>query len=458
MKETMLKNLKSSISDDKKIRRKIYSNEKDLNNIIIMPNNEIKPINKRNTTSNQEIIQNNLNISLLTYEKKPTIQNMYNNTTTNKMITTTKNEIPSNQSLFSNYMQNNPNLDNSILLRNSYTLNNLHKDKINDSSAIFQTQQDQSMLSASNMLNNINGRGSNGIKDSSSKKIIFDTDNSMRILNLEKKLDEMQSNLTSSTEDIVSINAKKFTIYRKIFEEYNSLVLSHRDSSLSSKISNGYNEIMNTILHQYSKVFEKLSTYGNISRKLVNTNKILEDKNTEILHLRAKLNESEKSKQKQKPIIFSIENNIRLNIKSVPAKIHKNTETYLNTNATNSELNNSYILPIENSVHNKLISGKIILKQEMNINMIDDLEALYFNDKVNMRSNSVNTLKKIPKLNFNVVDEKQKTNNNQNNVVDEKQTKTNNNQNNGNNIIVNMNKLCKIDEVNKHLKVNSKLN
>ena len=37
--------------------------------------------------------------------------------------------------------------------------------------------------------------------------------------------------------------------------------------------------------------------------------------------------------------------------------------------------------------------------------MIDDLEALYFNDKVHMRSISAN-MKKIPKLNFNVVDEK----------------------------------------------------
>ena len=38
------------------------------------------------------------------------------------------------------------------------------------------------------------------------------------------------------------------------------------------------------------------------------------------------------------------------------------------------------------------------------MNMIDDPEAFYFYDKVQMRSNSVN-VKKIPILNFNKVDE-----------------------------------------------------
>lgn len=69
--------------------------------------------------------------------------------------------------------------------------------------------------------------------------------------------------------------------------------------------------------------------------------------------------------------------------------------------------------------------------------MIDDLEALYFNDKVHMRSNSAN-IKKIPKLNFN--------------VVDEKTTKTNQNDQQANNIVVN-NPLNKIDEVKKNMKV-----
>ena len=60
-KENMLKNLKTAITEDKNIRKKFYSNEKDLNNITILPNNEMKQIHKRNPTSNQEIIQNNLN-------------------------------------------------------------------------------------------------------------------------------------------------------------------------------------------------------------------------------------------------------------------------------------------------------------------------------------------------------------------------------------------------------------
>ena len=69
--------------------------------------------------------------------------------------------------------------------------------------------------------------------------------------------------------------------------------------------------------------------------------------------------------------------------------------------------------------------------------MIDDLEALYFSDKVHMRSNSA-TINKIPKLNFN--------------VVEEKNTKTNQDQQN-NNSVVNMNQKNKIDEAKCQLKV-----
>jgi|LauGreDrversion4_2_1035121.scaffolds.fasta_scaffold1057934_2 hypothetical protein len=72
----------------------------------------------------------------------------------------------------------------------------------------------------------------------------------------------------------------------------------------------------------------------------------------------------------------------------------------------------------------------------MNINMIDDLEALYFHDKVHMRSNSAN-IKKIPKLNFH--------------VVDEKTTKTNQNDQQNNNVI--SNNMQKMDEVKKNMKV-----
>jgi hypothetical protein len=72
----------------------------------------------------------------------------------------------------------------------------------------------------------------------------------------------------------------------------------------------------------------------------------------------------------------------------------------------------------------------------MNINMIDDLEALYFNDKVHMRSNSAN-IKKIPKLNFH--------------VVDEKTTKTNQPDQNNNSVI--NNNIQKMDESKKNIKV-----
>lgn len=68
--------------------------------------------------------------------------------------------------------------------------------------------------------------------------------------------------------------------------------------------------------------------------------------------------------------------------------------------------------------------------------MIDDLEALYFNDKVHMRSNSAN-IKKIPKLNFH--------------VVDEKTTKTNQPDQNNNSVI--NNNIQKMDESKKNIKV-----
>ena len=67
--------------------------------------------------------------------------------------------------------------------------------------------------------------------------------------------------------------------------------------------------------------------------------------------------------------------------------------------------------------------------------MIDDLEALYFSDKVHMRSNSA-TINKIPKLNFNVVEEK-----------------INNNKEQNNNANVDTNQINKNDEAKKQLKV-----
>lgn len=73
------------------------------------------------------------------------------------------------------------------------------------------------------------------------------------------------------------------------------------------------------------------------------------------------------------------------------------------------------------------------------MNMIEDLEALYLPDKVHMRSNSAN-MKKIPKLNFHVVDERM-TKNTQADQVN-------------NNVLVNMNQLNKLEEPKKNLKVN----
>ena len=363
-KESMLKNLKNSISEDKKIRRKIYSNEKDLNNITIMPNNEIKPLNKRNPSSNQEIIQNNLNISLLTYDKKPIIENMYNNTTTNKKLIT-NNDIPCSQSFYTTYLnKNKPILDNSNFLRNSYTLNNLHKDKANDSSVIFHTQQDQS-INSSNIINNINsnGRSSNGnIKESSTTKVPIDSEYLMKITNLEKKMDEMLSNPNLIKGDnLVSVNAKKFSVYKKIFDDYNSILQCENDISLSKKIASGYNSIVKTIFHQYSNVIEKLSTYGNISKKLADTNKLIEDKNNEILLLRSKLKESEKTKLKSNTLF--VENNIQLKIKSIPKEV-KYVDLIKNKNNNNDNNKNNksdvQIALIENSEHNKLISGNIL--------------------------------------------------------------------------------------------------
>ena len=75
--------------------------------------------------------------------------------------------------------------------------------------------------------------------------------------------------------------------------------------------------------------------------------------------------------------------------------------------------------------------------------MIDDLEALYFNDKVHMRSNSAN-IKKIPKLNFN--------------IVEDKNTKPVQKEVSNNNAVINMNVLNKIDEGKKNAKVNICLN
>lgn len=375
-KETMLKNLKTAITDDKNIRKKFYSNEKDLNNITILPNNEIKQIHKRNPTSNQEIIQNNLNISLLTYENKPNVQNLYNNTTTHKVSSSINNEGPT-QSFYTTYKNNKPYIDNSSFLRSSHTLNNLHnKEKINESTVQLLTQQDQSVNSSTNLFNNINinaGSSSSLIKENNMKKISYDKETYSKLQNLEKKLDETLQGFDSSLTGELTSLTKKFTIYKKCLEEYNNIVYPNEGLSITSKVSNGFNEIVKIILHQYSSVLEKLTSFGNISKKLAETNKIIDEKNNEILQLRSRLNETDKSKSKQRFELYSVDNTIKLFIKSnsLYKKIDNSNSNHSrqkesasshnngNINNITNNLNVSYILPIETSEHNKIISGKI---------------------------------------------------------------------------------------------------
>ena len=162
-------------------------------------------------------------------------------------------------------------------------------------------------------------------------------------------------------DNLVSVNAKKFSVSKKIFDDYNSILQCENDISLSKKIASGYNSIVKTIFHQYSNVIEKLSTYGNISKKLADTNKLIEDKNNEILLLRSKLKESEKTKLKSNTLF--VENNIQLKIKSIP-KEFKYVDLIKNKNNNNDNNKNNksdvQIALIENSEHNKLISGNIL--------------------------------------------------------------------------------------------------
>jgi len=278
------------------------------------------------------------------------------------------------------------------------------------------------------------------VNHNSSKKITLDKDTSVKLSNLEKKLEEMLANTSSNTGDPIAVNAQKFTVYKKAFEEYNNICnQTEGNHTLANKIANGYNEIMKSILNQYSATLEKMTNYSGLSKKLAETNKILEDKNMEVIHLKAKLNEYEKAKNNKKTPNLVMENIHRISIKSSVKIVEIQSQSnniappvnQNNLTPSSSVLNNSYILPIEKSEHNKIIS-------EMNKNMIDDLEALYFGDKVHMRSNSVN-INKIPKLNFIAVEEKmEKANKDQ-----EKENK---------NHAANVNQLNKIEEAKKQLK------
>jgi hypothetical protein len=290
------------------------------------------------------------------------------------------NEIPT-QSFYTTYKNNKPYIDNSNYLRNSHTLNNLHnKEKINDSTVQLLTQQDQSVNSSTNLFNNINinaGSSSSLMKENLVKKVSYEKETYNRLQNLEKKLDDtLQGFDPSLTGELTSLT-KKFTIYKKCLEEYNHILYPNEGLSLTSKVSSGFNEIVKTILHQYSSVLEKLTSFGNISKKLVETNKIIEEKNNEILQLRAKLSESEKSKSKSKLEVYTVENTTKFLIK--PSQSHKKVDNSQsnqpkpkesasssngNNNTNTNNLNVSYVLPIETSEHNKIISGIFILKQK----------------------------------------------------------------------------------------------
>lgn len=126
--------------------------------------------------------------------------------------------------------------------------------------------------------------------------------------------------------------------------------------------------------------------YTEINRNFVDSHKLLYEKNEEIENLKKCIQNLEKNNS------IIMENNNSM-IKSPNKKI--------NSSVYESPTPHSFITKL---YHNpKKQEDSEYTKSIMNINkrVLDDLDALYFIDKVNMRSNSNTNSNGIPKLDFN---------------------------------------------------------
>lgn len=87
-------------------------------------------------------------------------------------------------------------------------------------------------------------------------------DQKNQISQIEAKMDDMLFQCTSETDKMMFLT-KKFSTYKKALEDFNRI--NSKNSSFLEKINNGYSEVMQAMMINYTKLHDKLIDYDSIT-------------------------------------------------------------------------------------------------------------------------------------------------------------------------------------------------
>jgi hypothetical protein len=192
--------------------------------------------------------------------------------------------------------------------------------------------------------------------------------NPSKVLILETNLqDHLKAIKEEKTDKIQGMN-KKLQIYKKISEEYLNSVNNSPEADFIKKIFDGLQEIAQTAIGSCSKLNEKMSEFETLSSNY----KIVTKKYTDLY----------KAYQERSEEVKLIKSRKSENPQHISPKIEENTSGEGENNNNRSRM-----------------------MTMINKNVVDDLDGIYFFDKIDARANSASH-KKIPKLDLNFLESK----------------------------------------------------
>jgi hypothetical protein len=310
LKEKLIKSLKSTISDEKSIKKKFIESHQshqshqshkseindhiNTNQSVNLYNSANSNIHKRNQSENTNFFQNNLNISLMNYENpvKSLYTNSYYNTpnNANKSMNTSVNNLNSglNGSFIYNPYNNVYNTDVTPKRSNNGTLildTNPKIDTLENINIVENSCGDMSEFTLNRNNNDFIQVVNNTVGNSQTHNgpsgfihnqqgILISSNFKNNVNSIELKMEEALAILNKSNnseiKDKVSFSVKKYSLFKKSFEEYLKLINSEGEGyslgkNMLNKILEGFNDTLQVVVNSYNKVNEKMSDYDSLS-------------------------------------------------------------------------------------------------------------------------------------------------------------------------------------------------
>ncbi len=407
LKERLIQDLRNNFSQDKIQKKKMLNV-----NVNINLNQNYSLLNNNNNNSNLNNLNNfsNLNNNLNNLTNN---NNLNNNNSFNNNPILTNNNILNNKSIF----QLTDNQSHSNIFQNKNFFDRDHPTKLyTNPNKIIHRRND----SHHNFLSNLtNSNIKNSILNTDNNNLIQSQQNTQNIKITEiqnnQKLNEQYYELQIKLEKLIKENkthskSRNYNSIKMIFEEGIKLFNDEIQKNFLKIILVKYHELViaysteNKNLRQSSEHLQ--NQYLNLDKNFIELKKNLNDKEKEI-------EKYKKDLQDMKNKSFSeIINNSQI---TFCGKEEIKDNSLLQSKNSLLQSKNSLLQSKIDNKNNNLTQSKsfdIIFSNRhqrfvniVNRNNLDDLDALYFNDKVDERKteNSINNMKKIPLLKFNFI-------------------------------------------------------